>query len=126
MVRLHNPYEDPAVRLRHRRMVTRATIRWFNTSFLVVFSIGAFVSLIALVSPFDGGGLSFRAGFVTLVGAAFVSAIVAAPLALWARFITATNVRRSGAAFGRDYCKLCGYPLEGLRDPVCPECGRRV
>ncbi len=26
----------------------------------------------------------------------------------------------------RGLCAGCGYPMDGLREPVCPECGERL
>lgn len=40
---------------------------------------------------------------------------------------SSTRIEKSQGKGGRAYrCEHCGYDLMGLRDPICPECGKRI
>jgi hypothetical protein len=47
--------------------------------------------------------------------------LIGVALALWGVF--GPSPRRLGVRAGTERCARCGYPLEGLEDGYCPECG---
>lgn len=127
MARAHNPYEDPLVRRRHRRLVWRGTWKWLRRSFLISFCIfEALVLLLSLVLPFAGAGTEgfLYALFIGTIQALIGGAFFAMLFGCIGLVLSHTSVRKSGRAFGPHYCHRCGYRLEGLTEPTCPECGK--
>lgn len=127
-MRPHNPYEDPAVRRRHRGLVRRASGTWFKWSFLSVMSLGVLLVVVSVLSSLflgDSTGLVGRIVQILIVFAV-LGALFGAPMALVGMVVAGPRIRRSGRAFGPHYCKACGYSLRGLTEPKCPECGRTL
>jgi hypothetical protein len=58
----------------------------------------------------------FVSGFVELCGVPLLSAMVAE--------VAGAAAQRRFARFPEGCCKACGYILQGLAGPRCPECGR--
>jgi hypothetical protein len=132
MARPHNPYEDPAVRRRHRRLVQRAWWLWSKWTFLSVLAIGVLFGVIAfvtsLVSIWAGGASGsslLNALFIVLFFGA-LGVFIAAPMGVLGMVLAHGKIRRTGRAFGPRYCKICGYSLRDLTVPKCPECGRML
>jgi len=119
MVRPHDPYEDPAVRRRHRKLVADAIAQAFFWPFLAVMVLGAIFLTLLGVSD----GMSFTELAEDIPAMAFLAAILATPFVVVAAVIAGPAIRHLGRAFGPDYCRRCGYARKGLVGDVCPECG---
>jgi len=129
MTRPHNPYEDPAVRARHRVLLWRGVAHAMGSAFFVCLLLGGTVVLFTIVV--DGlESSAFVDALLDTVYAMVVVAAFAAPIALVAGVIALVvlqpRLRLTGAAFGDEYCTTCGYALRDLAGDVCPECGREI
>jgi len=62
-------------------------------------------------------------GKLTITGFVAIALIVAFSLQLLHSFLFIQRRKRGRRRLRRDCCPKCGYPLRGLPEPRCPECG---
>ena len=94
--------------------------------FIIIEVVSLFVmGYVYFTNGADIGEFSLAALLVT-VQAVINSAVVGVIFAGIGFAVTRSRIRRSGSAFGPDYCHRCGYHLAGLTEPKCPECGRAL
>ena len=126
MPRAHDPYEDPEVRRRHRRLVRRAVWQVCNWTALILGVLGSLLALVIAATEASGVGEFFGGFFFVWIVLLAPALVIGIPIVVVGWALAGPRVRRSGKAFGPHYCKQCGYALAGLTEPKCPECGRAL